>query len=140
MTSSWSFILHLFHNEVCGSRENAYKNKILPRYDVTSTGKYRVRHKSFNTPLSHELRARCVQQAVRGIKGVNRFMPHPVVSHLVAELAFKKSHNLCSSSHYSISNGDVSTVATCILMVLNVNLKLCSEARHPRCVLNYRKG
>ena len=37
-----------------------------------------LRHKSVNTPLSHELRARCVQQAVRGIKGVNRLMPHPV--------------------------------------------------------------
>ena len=49
---------------------------------------YRVRHKSVNTPLrhtsvntplSHKLRARCVQQAVRGIKGVNRLMPHPAL-------------------------------------------------------------
>ena len=38
-----------------------------------------LRHKSVNTPLSHELRARSVQQAVRGIKSVNRLMPHPVL-------------------------------------------------------------
>ena len=68
---------------------------IIIHFRVIGCVLYRVRHKSVNTPLrhksvnnplSHELRARCVQQAVRGIKGVNRLMPHPVEWLLILSL------------------------------------------------------